>query len=119
MIDYCKLNCRGKIFLMGKSFGAAVACFAATELSLEGGVPAQAYFKGLIMDSGFTSASAVLKYVTGGWIPSSLYSEVKWPTIDRISKVTIPLLILHGDQDDIVPISMAYELQAKAPHSKI
>ena len=61
MIDYCKNNCDGKVFLMGKSFGVAVACYAATELSFADGMPAQSFFKGLIFDSGFTSATDVIK----------------------------------------------------------
>ncbi len=48
------------IYLMGKSFGAAVAIYTASELSSRDGLPAKDIFKGLILESGFTSAGAVI-----------------------------------------------------------
>ena len=96
---------------MGKSFGVAVAIYMLT-LSLKDGSPAQDFFKGAILESGFTSATAVIRKVTRGLVPQTLYAKVKWPSIDRIGAVKLRCLIIHGDRDKLVPVSMAYELHA-------
>ena len=48
------------IYLMGKSFGAAVAIYTASELSSREGLPVKDIFKGLILESGFTSVDAAI-----------------------------------------------------------
>ena len=96
---------------MGKSFGVAVAIYLLT-LSLKDGSPAHDFFKGAILESGFTSATAVIRKVTRGLVPQTFYAKVKWPSIDRIGAVKLRCLIIHGDRDKLVPVSMAYELHA-------
>lgn len=106
------------VYLMGKSFGTAVATLIATELSSREGHPAKTVFKGLILEAGFTSAKAII----GKKVPSAmmtLFSDIKWPTIDRLPNLQIPCLILHGDNDDTVPTYMAHELKAKHPGAKL
>jgi surfactin synthase thioesterase subunit len=48
------------IYLMGKSFGAAVAIYTASQLSSREGLPVKDIFKGLILESGFTSVDAAI-----------------------------------------------------------
>lgn len=45
---------------MGKSFGAAVATYMATELKSREGIPAEKLFKGLILESAFTSVEELV-----------------------------------------------------------
>jgi len=81
---------------MGKSFGAAVATYISTEIKSKEGLPASQVFKGLILESAFTSVEELVKHKTKGWIPKTFFSDNKWPTIERISNVRTPTLIIHG-----------------------
>ncbi len=79
------------ILYLGESLGGAVA----TELALAE-PPA-----GLVLQSTFTSVRemARLHYPV---VPAALVPDA-YPTLERIARVRCPVLILHGDRDDIVP----------------
>lgn len=47
------------------------------------------------------------------------YSDVKWQSIDRIRNVKLRTLFLHGNDDKMVPVSMAKDLQSKVAESKL
>jgi len=100
-------------YLMGKSFGAAVATYTATELSTRDCEPAREVFKGLILEAGFTSAYDAIKNKIN--VPSFLFNQVKWRSIDRISNLQIPGLIIVGTADDTCPQWMSKALHEKKP----
>lgn len=85
----------GRLVLYGESLGAAAAVELATR------VPAA----GLIVDSGFTSVTDMGRLVLP-WFPMSL-AKLRFDTLSRLPRVTIPTLLLHSPQDDIVPYEMA------------
>lgn len=64
-----------KRYLMGKSFGTAVATFAATELTTRDGEPCRKVFDGLILEAGFTTAHDAIKFLKP-WAPLSLFPKV-------------------------------------------
>lgn len=72
------------IYLHGKSFGTAVATFAATELSSKEGHPAREIFKGLILECGFTSVQNIVTAKAGAFVAKNLFPDVKWATEERI-----------------------------------
>jgi len=82
-----------RIIYIGESLGGAVA----TELALEHPP------LGLVLQSTFTSVRdmARLHYplVPAFAVPNA------YPTLDRIRRLRSPLLVIHGEQDDIVPVS--------------
>jgi fermentation-respiration switch protein FrsA (DUF1100 family) len=94
------------ILYLGESLGGAVA----TELALAD-PPA-----GLVLQSTFTSVRmmARLHYPV---VPSVLVPDA-YPTLERIARVRCPVLILHGDRDDIVPIGHGQALFAAAAGNK-
>lgn len=49
---------------------------------------------------------------------SLLHDLEKLNVSESIKKITCPVLILHGDQDAIVPVEEAFELHASLAHSK-
>lgn len=94
----------------GRSLGAAVAI----KLSLE--LPPL----GIILEAPFTSLHAIAPLVD----PVSYYLFGFWSighsfdNLDKISKLSSPLLIFHGDKDLIIPVEMSRELFAMAPQPK-
>jgi uncharacterized protein len=100
---------RGKedrIFYLGESLGGAVALALALKRP-----PA-----GLILQSAFTSVRdmARLHYP---YIPHALVPDA-YPSIALVRKLRAPLIILHGERDDIVPASHAQALYDAAPAPK-
>ena len=85
----------GRLVLYGESLGNAPAIELATR------IPAA----GLIVDSGFTSIPAMAKVVLP-WFPAKL-SKLRFDNLAKLPRVTIPTLVLHSPQDDVIPFEMA------------
>jgi fermentation-respiration switch protein FrsA (DUF1100 family) len=96
----------GSIFYLGESLGGAIAL----ELALRS--PPRA----LILQSTFTSLRAVAR-VHYPFIPAALVPDA-YPSIRRIARLRAPLLVLHGDRDEVVPLTQGTELFEAAPEPK-
>ena len=113
------------LYLGGVSMGAATALMA-TGLDLPKNV------KGIIADAGFTSPRAIVAHVLTKKIhlPENLvgvidlfnrakagYSYSEYSTVDALKENTLPILFVHGDEDNFVPLAMTLEnyLACKAP----
>ena len=96
-----------KIVYFGRSLGAAVAVELATEKPPSG----------LILVSSFSSVSDMARlafpYLPVGWLLKDRYDS-----ISRIRAVHTPLLIIHGDQDDMVPVGQGRALFEAANQPK-
>lgn len=94
----------------GRSMGAAVALQMALEAP-----PAR-----LVLECAFTDLRGIawhmtpFTYATVGWW--GLQNEFR--NIDKISRLAVPLLLIHGERDRIVPVEMGRRLFAKAPPPK-
>lgn len=95
-----------RIVLFGRSLGASVA----GELAVQR--PATA----LILESSFPSIEAVAKFYYGG-LPMHWLLGAEHRLIDRLPHLSLPKLIIHGDQDDIIPIELGRQVfdAAKPP----
>ncbi|MGO4442002.1 alpha/beta hydrolase [Mycobacterium sp. 2YAF39] len=94
-----------KIVYFGESLGAAVALGLAVEKP-----PAA-----LILRSPFTSLHEVASVhypVVGGLLAD------RYPSIDRIGKVHVPVMVIAGDRDDTVPEEMSRRLYDAANEPK-
>lgn len=92
---------------MGESLGTGVAVKMAVEFP-----PAR-----LVLLAPYTSITDV----TGGiywFLPVGLLSRDRFPSINRIGKVHAPLLVVHGENDDIVPVRLGRDLLAAANEPK-
>ena len=60
---------------------------------------------GLILESSFPSIAAVAKFHYGG-LPLHWLLGAEFTLIDRLPHLSLPKLIIHGDQDDIIPLEL-------------
>jgi uncharacterized protein len=90
-----------RVVLWGESLGSGVAIPLAAEMPV-------GY---LILQSPFTSAADVGAH-SYWFVPVRLLMKDQFRSDLRIGKVTAPVLVLHGDRDDIVPMALAERLYA-------
>ncbi len=81
--------------------------------SLGGAVAAQVIrrhpFDALILQSTFTSLPRLTRILYPR-LPLHLLAGKLFDTIRVIRKLTVPLLVLHGTEDEVIPCAMAHEL---------
>lgn len=81
--------------------------------SLGGAVAAQVIrrhpFDGLILQSTFTSLPRITRALFPK-LPLHRFAGDFFDTLAIVRRLTIPLLVIHGGQDEVVPCSMAYEI---------
>jgi uncharacterized protein len=83
------------LVVFGESLGAAVA----TQLALER--PAAA----LILESPFTSIPDMARAAYPFLPPVGRLIRTRYDTVAKVPRLTLPLLVLHGDRDTIVPFA--------------
>lgn len=98
MIDYHK-KAPGKLIIFGESLGTAPAIYMARNSEVDG----------LILHTPFYSIEEVAK-LHYPYLPISLFLRHKFKGHQFAPEVTAPVLILHGDQDQIVPHTQAEKL---------
>jgi len=99
----------GNIILYGHSLGSAVSVDLALERGLNAG--------GLVLESPFTSAADIASGMYFG-LPVGLVMSVKLDNIGRIGDVKMPILIIHGVRDTVIPFGMGKKLFDAAPEPK-
>lgn len=98
-------------FIYGHSLGGALAIDLAAGPLKE----SANQVGGVIIESTFTSIPAVVRGMKYGWVPGiGLAVTQPFDSALKIGKVEVPLLIIHGTADGIVPHAMADELYAAA-----
>jgi hypothetical protein len=95
------------IILFGRSLGAAVAL----EVSL------QRDARSLVLESAFTSTREMARTMPF-FFPLSFLLPAHYNNIDKISRASVPKLIIHGKDDEIVPFSMGMKLFQAAKEPK-
>jgi len=95
------------IVAYGESLGTAVA----TRLTL------QRHVKALVLEAPFTSIVDVGKLLWKGF-PLGVIMVDQYRTIDRIADITVPLFIVHGGRDAIIPLGQARQVFHAASEPK-
>lgn len=98
-----------QLIYFGRSVGASVALQLALEKPPGG----------LVLESPFTSIKKMgqhhypLLWMLAGWA-----LEARYDNLAKIAQIQVPLLLFHGDRDDIIPQQMGLELFEQAPAPK-
>lgn len=106
------------VYLGGASMGATTVLMAA-------GLELPENVHGIVADCGFTSPHAIWKHVVENnlHMPYGLYSPVandlckkkihvgtkEYSAVDAMQKCKVPVLFIHGTDDQFVPVEMTYE----------
>ncbi|MDP3182573.1 MAG: alpha/beta hydrolase [Desulfobaccales bacterium] len=94
------------IVLFGRSLGTALA----TDLAVK--MPC----RGLILESAFTNSSDMARLYAPfmfDWRP-----KVPYDNLGKIDRIKVPVLIIHGEHDEIIPVDMSRRLYAAALQPK-
>jgi alpha-beta hydrolase superfamily lysophospholipase len=97
--------------IYGHSLGGAVAVDLAADL------PAGDGARGLIVESSFTNFADMAHEVTRGLVPAAVLTQ-KFDSVGKISRVKMPVLVVHGEGDRYVPARFSEALFAAAPAPK-
>lgn len=97
------------VVLYGQSLGAAIAADIASRRKAGA----------LILESGFSSASSLAETALP-WLPRFLHSlgRNRFESARKLGSVRIPVLVSHGDPDDVIPINEGRALFAAANEPK-
>lgn len=91
----------------GESLGTGMAVEMAREFQV----------KALILESPFTSATDVAKVVYF-WLPVAYLLKDRFDNLGKIKDIKASLLIVHGDEDPVIPHAQAHDLYTAANHPK-
>ncbi len=80
-----------EIFLVGRSLGSGVACYAAAKKEVQGAIVITPY------DSIVNIARASFP-----WLPVSLFLKHQFNSIQYLAEIGCPLLVIYGGQDKVV-----------------
>lgn len=94
----------GKVFVMGRSLGSACAIDLALEF--------QGTLSGLIIESGFAETVPLLRTLGIDPAAMDIAEEDCFNNLEKISAVTVPTFILHGQLDSLIPLRHANQLHA-------
>ncbi len=106
LISDKKLKAR-QIILYGESIGSGAAVQMATEYDVAG----------LILESPFSSLVdvAARQYP---FVPVKYLLKDKFVNIEKIHAIKTPLLVIHGDKDEVIPIALSKKLFKAARNPK-
>ena len=98
---------REKIIFFGRSLGSAVA----VELALN------EKCRALILETPFTSILEMGKKLYP-FLPVSLLLKTKYDSLAKIRNIKVPILVMHGDKDALVPFEHGKRLYDMANEPK-
>ena len=110
LTDDLALDPQRQIVLFGRSLGVG----AATELAARHPV------RRVILESGFTSIRDMATASRRRWFTSIILPlfDAKYDNLSKMPSIKSPVMIVHGDRDEIIPYAMAERLHAAAPEPK-
>ena len=95
------------LIIFGRSLGAAVAAEVASRFEC----------RALILETPFVSIKEMAKTVFP-LLPLGPLLQTRYDILEKLAKVKAPILVLHGDRDDVVPYEQGRKVFAAAPEPK-
>ena len=95
------------IILYGESLGSGVAVQLAAARQV----------RGIILDAPYTSIADVGARIYP-WLPVRALILDRYENLARMASITAPLLIVHGEEDDLIPLAMGKALFERANKPK-
>jgi hypothetical protein len=105
LVEAKKLDPR-RLVLFGESLGSGVA------LELAVAQPAAA----LVLEAPFTSVPDMARATV--FAPLAPFVRTRYDNLAKVSRLRMPLLVLHGDRDEVVPFAQGRRLFEAAPEPK-
>jgi fermentation-respiration switch protein FrsA (DUF1100 family) len=97
----------GKLIFFGRSLGAAVASELARQYECSA----------LILETPFASIAHMAR-VAFPVLPIAPLLSARYDTLEKVRHIKSPLLVIHGDRDEVVPYNQGKEVFAAAPEPK-
>jgi pimeloyl-ACP methyl ester carboxylesterase len=99
---------RAQVVLEGQSLGTGVA----VEMAIRG------YGARVILISPYTSMPDMARRLVP-FLPASLVVRDKFDSAAKASRVTLPALVVHGKDDDLIPVSMGETIARLLPNAEL
>lgn len=96
-----------KLMIYGRSIGSGLAVKLAADENIDV----------LVLESPFESLTRLASQYFP-WVPNALI-RFRFPSDEWIAKVQSPILILHGSDDEIIPVGHAESLAARMPRADL
>jgi len=102
------------IFFYGRSIGSGPVCKLVADLQERG-----TRVGGIILHCGYTSIRAVVSHSIG-LVASALIKD-RWQNIKEVKKIDCPVLLIHGQQDKLIPYTHSEQLYdtCKSQHKQL
>ncbi|MES2978132.1 MAG: alpha/beta fold hydrolase [Pseudomonadota bacterium] len=97
-------------YIFGHSLGGPIAIDLAAQVSDEAGT---------IVEGTFTSIADVVGTFKWGWVPISALITQRFEAVRKVDKIGSPLLVVHGDQDQLIVPDLGRKLYAAAAEPKL
>jgi hypothetical protein len=99
--ELSRRNLRKDLWVMGRSLGSISALELACHYQEE--------MRGLIIESGFPSVVRIMFHLGIPALGAGL-EKIDQECLERIKKIFLPTLIIHGEQDSLVPLQNAKDI---------
>lgn len=96
-----------EMIIFGRSLGAAIAAEMATRFDC----------MAVILESPFASIQEMARAIVP-FLPLGALTTTRYATIEKVRAIKAPLLVLHGDRDEVVPFAQGEQVFAAAPAPK-
>lgn len=106
-IRWLKANTKTQLVYFGESLGCGVAVETASRIPPET----------LILQSGFASAGDVAQHAYP-FLPARWLLSDRYDSLSKMQKIHCPVLVIHGDQDSVIPMRFGKALFDSANEPK-
>jgi len=99
-------------YVFGHSLGGAIAVHLVTDVDAASGAA------GLMLEGAFTSMPALVGTFKWGWLPLGPLVTQRFDAAGRIGRLQVPVLVVHGSADRLIPPALGRALYERAPSPK-